>query len=271
MVAVSVVIITKNEAKNIVDCIRSARTITKNIIVVDAESEDDTAALAANENAIVINLKWNGYGYARNIGAASAEHDWILSLDADERITPSFVDQLQQHFADDPRTIYAFKRRNFFNEKEIKYGELGADKVCRLYNRAVAKWDASPVHEKLTGNFHTKKRLNLSINHYPIQSYSHYRNKRTQYAYLCAVKYIEEGKSATCIKRVFAASFNFFKSYFFLLGFLDGERGLTVAKVHAYYTWLKYHYLHQLSSEHQSVATTNRLTDFQVTINSFLK
>src|SRR4051794_21101863 len=153
MQRLSVVIITKNEAVNIRACIHSARTISDDIIVVDAESEDKTVELATGKNVRVISLKWNGYGNARNAGAAAAKNEWIFSLDADERITDGLVAQLRMLTLSDPRTIYGFRRRNYFQGKEIKYGTLAHDKIWRLYNRKLVKWDAAPVHEKLCGSF----------------------------------------------------------------------------------------------------------------------
>jgi glycosyltransferase involved in cell wall biosynthesis len=271
MLPVTIVIIAKNEAKNIVACILSAKTISDNIVLVDAESQDETANLAEAAGCQVIMHKWRGYGNARNLGAAAGKYDWILSLDADERITPSFMHMLPQAFYNDEGIVYGFKRRNFFAGKELRFGSLGRDKVWRLYNRNVANWDSAPVHEKLTGGFREKKLLKLTIDHFTIEHYTHYKNKSTIYAYLCATKYMQEKRRANIIKRLFAAHFNFVKSYFFLLGFLDGKKGLAVAKVNAYYTWLKYHYLGQLAKESRPITEPDALTLFGTNTPSFLK
>jgi len=271
MLPVSIVIIAKNEARNIVACILSAKSISDNIILVDAESQDDTPGLAKAAGCEVIIHKWRGYGNARNLGAAAAKYDWILSLDADERITPSFASQLPEVFLEDKGILYGFKRRNFFAGKVLRFGSLGRDKVWRLYNRNMAKWDAAPVHEKLAGDFRKRKLLKLNIDHYTIQHHSHYKNKSKVYAYLCATKYMREGRRSNNLKKLFAATFNFFQSYFFLFGFLDGKNGLSVAKVNAYYTWLKYHYLDELANENQPVAEPDVLTFSGTNFPSFLK
>src|SRR4051812_45694558 len=91
MSCVSVVIITRNEEDNIVDCIRSARLVTDDIIVVDARSTDNTVSLAEAQHARVYEIDWKGYGSSRNRGAQKARHNWILALDADERITSSLA------------------------------------------------------------------------------------------------------------------------------------------------------------------------------------
>lgn len=271
MLPLSVVIITKNEAQNIVACIRSVRTLSDDIVVVDAESKDETALLAEREGATVIRLKWNGYGHARNAGAATAKHDLILSLDADERIPPLFAGKLQQQFTGDATTVYGFKRRSFYKEAHIRYGTWGGDRVLRLYNRNVARWNAAPVHESLTGTF-KKRYLEIAIDHYTVQSYVHYKCKSTHYAYLCAIKYRQEGKTANWMKRIFASTFAFIKSYFLLLGFLDGKRGLTIARMSAHYTGLKYHHLHRLTTrQQQRFGLADRMAHVRTDLSSFLK
>jgi glycosyltransferase involved in cell wall biosynthesis len=271
MLPLTVVIIAKNEAKNIVDCILSAKTISDNIILVDAESDDQTPALAEAAGCEVIKHKWQGYGNARNLGAAAGKYDWVFSLDADERITPSFSSLLPKMFSNDERIVYGFKRKNFFAHQELRFGSLGRDKVWRVYNRNMAKWDSAPVHEKLIGGFREKKLLKFTIDHYTIEHYSHYKNKSTVYAHLCAIKYMQENRRANKIKKWFAAEFNFVKSYFFLLGFLDGKKGLSVAKVNAYYTWLKYHYLAQLNKESRPNTESDPLAFVRTNSPSFLK
>ena len=91
MSKISVVIITLNEEKNIIDCIRSAKLLSDDIIVVDSGSVDNTVQLARHEGARVFPIKWQGYGFSRNLGAGKAKHNWIFALDADERISPALA------------------------------------------------------------------------------------------------------------------------------------------------------------------------------------
>ena len=247
MESVSVVIITKNEAVNIVDCIQSAKLISDDIIVVDAESDDETVFLANSQGVRVLSLVWKGYGHARNSGANIARHDWVLALDADERITPSFQKSLKKLTPDTESCIYGFKRKNYFRGKEIKFGLFGFDKIYRLYNRKNVFWESSPVHEELNGTIRKKKYLNCWINHFAIRNQLQYKNKSIHYAHLCAIKYLQEGRKSNFIKRFFSARFNFIKTYIFLLGFLDGEIGFFTASLNAYYTALKYQLLKELN------------------------
>ena len=130
---ISAVLITKNEARNISDCIRSLSAITDDIIVVDAESSDDTVACAKSLGARCIVKTWEGYGAARNEGAALAKWDWILSIDADERIDVHLRKAIQ-NLNYKKGIVYRFNRINYIADKPIKYGFLSPEKKEKIYN-----------------------------------------------------------------------------------------------------------------------------------------
>ena len=140
MTALSVVIITHNEEDNIVDCIRSARLLTDDIIVVDAGSRDRTVEFSLKEGANTYNINWKGYGYSRNFGAAQARHNWILSLDADERISPGLARAIRRLDAQDPTSVYSFRRVNHLATSRFRFGNLGFEKVKRLYHKDSYSW-----------------------------------------------------------------------------------------------------------------------------------
>ena len=243
---ISVVIITKNEAVNIVDCILSAKKVSNDIIVVDSGSVDATVLLAQREQVKVKSILWKGYGDARNTGAALAAHDWILSLDADERITDELADAISAIDVDSPDSIYGFRRLNFFGTQKIHYGALGNDRVFRLYNKKHNSWNAVPVHETLVGQNTRRYTLNSHAEHYGIRTESHYLQKKIGYAYLCALKYKQEQRRFVTALRFISPVFNFVKAYIFQLGFLDRRIGFTVARINAYYTKKKYEQLQLL-------------------------
>ncbi len=247
MNAVSVVIITKNEAGNITDCITSARLVSNDIIVVDSGSTDATVMLARQAGAKVIVIEWTGFGAARNTGVANAANDWVLAIDADERVTAAMVTSIAVIDFHDDTVIYGFKRQNYFLGKKIRFGEWGRDKVYRLYNRNRVSWDLSPVHEMLSGVNTTKKVLNGAIDHYPVIREEQNREKTIRYATLNAEKYFKQGKRSTIEKRYFSPAFDFIRSYFLLLGFLDGMQGFVIARSTSRYVWLKYKLLHDLN------------------------
>lgn len=246
MPEISVVIITKNEAINIVDCILSAKKISKDIIVVDSGSVDETIVLAKKEFAKVQSITWKGYGEARNTGAMLASNNWILSLDADERVTDSLATAIRALDFTDKNIVYGFKRLNFFGKTKIRHGVLRNDRVFRLYNRKHAHWNLSPVHEKLIGENIKRSTLSSCAEHYGIRNAAHYLQKKTGYAFLCALKYKQEKKRFITAFRLLSPAFNFIQAYIFQLGFLDKEIGFIVARINAYYTSKKYQQLYMM-------------------------
>ena len=149
MGALSVIIIAKNEAAVIGDCVTSAIQLTQDIVVADSGSTDGTQAMAQKAGATVATLDWKGYGPTRNAAAGMVMHDWILSLDADERVTPELTASINQLVLAEANTVYGFRRANFLGSKRIRYGEWGRDKVYRLYNKTVTQWNAALVHETI--------------------------------------------------------------------------------------------------------------------------
>lgn len=249
MNCLSVVIITRNEEHNITACIQSAKLITDDIIVVDSESDDNTINLALEAGAKTFSISWSGYGASRNFGASKAKYNWILALDADERITEELALSLQQLKLANENCIYRFKRKNFLAKQEIRLGTLGFETVKRLYNKNFSEWDLTLVHEKLIAAKAERKFIKGHINHYGLKNEADYKGKAVLYAQMSAEKYFLQGKKATIFKRYFSPLFNSAKSYIFQLGFLEGNRGFTIAKTIAYYSWLKYFYLNQLLKE----------------------
>lgn len=247
MAALSVVIITRNEEHNIHDCIHSAQLLSNDIIVVDSGSTDDTINIARNAGARVIEQEWKGYGCARNLGASKAVNDWIISLDADERITPLLAGKIKSQTLQ-RNLIYRFKRENFIGLKKICFGTAGNDKVTRVYNRLDTSWDLTVVHEKLVGDC-SVARIEGTLQHFSMKDLYDYREKSILYARLSAQKYYAQGKQAGFIKRFISPIFNSVKSYIFQLGFLDGSTGFHMARAIAHYTWLKYEFLHQLQAQ----------------------
>ena len=248
MLPISVIIITKNEAVNIKDCITAARLITDDIVVVDSGSEDGTIEIIQSENVKLIQLPWKGFGFARNAAAEASKNDWILAIDADERVTPELVHSISDILPPSPSDLYGFKRQNYFMGKRIRFGKWGKDTTYRLYNKQIISWDLTPVHESLVGNNIERKLLKGAfIKHYPVRKLTENTNKTYKYAKLNADKYFSQGKKATIIKRFLSPAFDFLQSFIFFLGFLDGKMGFIVSYSNAKYTWLKYKYLHEMN------------------------
>ena len=249
MAELSVVIITRNEDHNIHDCIHSALLLSNDVIVIDSGSTDNTISLANIAGARVIEQEWKGYGYARNLGASLAKNDWIISLDADERITPLLAGNIKKASLE-RNMIYRFKRENFLGLQKINFGTAGFDKVIRVYHRFDTSWDLTVVHEKLIGDCIVSK-IEGTLQHFSMKDIYDYREKSILYARLSAQKYFAQGRSAGFIKRFISPAFNAVKSYVFQLGFLDGRTGFELSRAIAHYTWLKYEFLYQLELQGQ--------------------
>jgi glycosyltransferase involved in cell wall biosynthesis len=252
MKEISIVIIVKNEIRNMEDCLTSVRSISNDIVVIDSGSTDGTIEVAKKWGATVIPIIWNGYGNARNIGAMHCAFDWILSIDADERITGKLVESLKKAKDLDPTIVYGFKRQSYFLNKKIRYGAWAFDKIYRLYNRNHISWNRSPVHESLFGVNMKKKIIPGYMDHYTIQQIEENSFKIYNYASLSARKYLDENKKASVVKMYVSPLFNFFQSYLLYVGFLDGIEGFIIAKSIAKYTHLKYYYLNELRKLHSS-------------------
>lgn len=245
----SVVILTRNEESSIAACIESAKQVSDDIIVVDSGSNDNTMKISASLGARCFSLNWQGYGLSRNFGARQAKHDWIMALDADERISEELAYQINYTSLCDG-CIYKFRRENYLGNHKIRFGAWGFDTVKRMYTRKTAQWDSAIVHEKLITMEQVKyKFLTGAITHYGFKNFDEYKLKTTLYAQLCAEKYFLEGRNPSLFKLFFSPLFNFFKSYFFQLGFLDRWKGLRLAYIIACYSWLKYSYLQAMSSK----------------------
>jgi glycosyltransferase involved in cell wall biosynthesis len=251
MCAVSIVIITHNEQDNIADCIRSVKPLTDDIIVIDAGSDDDTIEIANREGARSFSVTWQGYGWSRNFGAAQAKNDWILALDADERLSPELIASLSGITICNPEIAYRFRRKNFIGPTEVRFGTMAHDKVTRLYNRNYSSWDFSIVHEKLLSKSARSVKINGHVLHFAFDDLKDYHAKAIQYAEMSAEKYFAEGKKAGVIKRFLSPVFNSLKSYILYCGFLQGKQGFSIAKTIWHYTWLKYDLLNKMNRRSQ--------------------
>ena len=243
---VSVVIITKNEEHIIGKTLESLQGLTDDIIIVDNGSTDLTLDVAQTFKARIIETSWLGYGRTKNIGIEAAANDWILSLDADESVDNKLKDEIKNMPAPSVNQVFEIRYKNFFCNKEIRYGVWGGDKHVRLFNRKEVQWNDAPVHEELLIRPGIKvKTLPGNILHYTVHSMADYIHKTIEYARLNAAKYHSQGKRAGILKLYFAPLFNFIQHYFIRLGFLDGWEGYLIAKTNAWYTFLKYSFLRE--------------------------
>jgi glycosyltransferase involved in cell wall biosynthesis len=249
MQPVSVVIICKNEAAVIGATLQSLQGVSDDIIVYDNGSTDDTVAIAKGLNAQVRQGSWEGFGKTKMKANSLAKHDWILSLDADERIDTDLKKSLLAFTPANNRIVYDLRFKNFLGDKLLKHGEWGHDYHIRLFNRTVVQWNNEPVHETLMIPSGVKViKMDGCILHKTMKDLHEYAHKMVHYAMLSADKYYQKGKKASWFKIRLSPGFNFLNYYVLKLGFLDGHAGYICARMTAHYTFLKYARLKELWS-----------------------
>lgn len=243
MPKISAVIITKNEAANIARALHSIKEIVDEVLIIDGYSTDDTFEIASRLGAKVIQKKWEGYSQNKNYGNQLAKNDWILSIDADEELSPALVKALQE-ITLVPSNVYSFNRLNNYCGQWIKHSGWHPDWNIRLFNRKVTSWEGDFVHEKLAipPNI-TVVCLKGLLYHYSYQNSTDHWHRIEKYAELSAQQLFQDGKKSTFIKRWFAPVARFLRTLFIKQGFLDGRAGWTISVRNAYLVYRKYQLL----------------------------
>lgn len=228
---ITAVIITLNEEENIAACIQSVVSVCSECIIVDAESTDKTVQIAQQLEAKVYSKKWSGYGEARNYGASLAQNRWILSIDADERLSPELSKKLSL-FPQKNNTIYRFNRLTQYCGQWIKHGAWHPEWKSKLYHRHYYKWDDRPVHEDLIPlQGQTKKsKIKGLLLHEAYKTHQEFEKKLDHYALLYSKGKDSKSPLFNLLKQVFSPKYHFLKSFFWKKGFLDGRAGFKIAK-----------------------------------------
>lgn len=239
---ITAVIITYNEAENILPCIKSIQEITDEIIVVDHFSTDDTVPIAKKAGAIVFQREWKGFGNSKNHGASVASRDWILSIDADEQLSEALIHEIKQVNLT-RNTLYGFRRSNFIGDQKIRFGEWNPDIKYRLYHRAECQWNNAKVHEKLEHPAEVKKAmLSNELLHYSYKDLSDLEKRLEHYALLSAQEINSSNNRLGYSYFLLKSVFRFIKGYFFKLGLLDGKMGYKIAYLNALSVFKRWKY-----------------------------
>ena len=243
MVDISTIVITKNEAHNLPRCLASVRSFSHEVVVVDSGSTDGTLAAASAAGARVIPQEWLGYGRQKQFALEQARSPWVFSIDADEEVSAELAAEIARlDFAADG---YFVARRVWYLGRWIRHGAWNPDFVMRLFRRDRARFTPERVHERvdLTGRAGT---LRWPLYHYSYRDVAHHLAKINEMSTLSAEHMAERGKHASWAKLTLSPGWEFFRSYVWQRGFQDGAPGLVVAKLHAYYHFLKYAKLREL-------------------------
>jgi glycosyltransferase involved in cell wall biosynthesis len=247
MSIISIVIVCKNEIAVIEDTIVQALKLSPYIIVVDSGSTDGTLDILEKYDVTIIKSNWLGFGPTKNIGIAHALTNWILSIDADERVDDELIAAIKKADFTNEQIAYKLRRRNYLGNTPLRFGEWGTDKHVRLFHKKIAHWNDAMVHETLIYKEPiVVKILAGFMHHKTAEDKIELHQKMEDYAQLNATHYFTNGKRNSHLKMFFSPTFNFVINYIFKLGFLDGKAGFIVAQENAIYTYKKYLYLHQL-------------------------
>jgi len=244
-VPVTVTIITLNESRHIAAAIDSAAWADE-ILVVDSGSTDDTASIAAGKGVRVMSRTWPGYVDQKNYAASVAANDWIFSLDADERVTPSLAAEVRT-IVDGNSTERAFRvpRVTFHLGRWVRTTDFYPDYQTRLYDRRAARWQGKYVHESVVADGPVGQ-LKNELQHYSYRDLSDHLDRINQYSTLAARQMHESGRRATPIDLLLHPPAAFLRNYLVRGGFADGMAGLTISLVNAYSVLLKFAKLWEL-------------------------
>lgn len=243
---ISVTIITKDEEKNISDCLRSVDWADE-IIVVDSESQDRTVELAKQFTDKIFIRKWEGYVPQKRYALSLASNEWVLSLDADERITPELKDEII-NLSPGEFSGFRIRRKNFLLKKEITSCGWEKDYQLRLMRKEKAGFSDRLVHEKFIVDGQVDK-LKNSMLHYTFSSFSEYFEKINHYSSLKAQELFQKKKRVggwTIFSHTVSAFFAFF---LFRRGFKDGVYGLIISLLHSVSTMMNYIKLWELQNK----------------------
>lgn len=245
MVDVSVLILARNETANIADCIKSCHFASE-IIVIDDFSTDDTAAIASDLGAKVVQHSMAGdWGGQQTFAIQQATHEWIFFIDADERVTDELAKEIEETVIKNEKNAYWVQRHNKFHFNSATHGTLRPDYVCRLMP-AKDSYVEGYVHPAIVTPYPNKK-LKGYMEHYTYDNWEQYFNKFNNYTRLAAEKYKKAGKKCSFFKDiVFRPFWAFIKVYLIQGGFLDGKMGWILSVNHYFYTMNKYVKLYYL-------------------------
>ena len=246
MPKLSVTVITKNESAHIAAALASVRWADE-IVGVASESTDDTVAIARQVTERVVVRPWAGYVAQKNFAASLASNDWILSLDADERVTPALAQEIQATLANPAHQAYRMPRVTWHLGRWIRTTDWYPDDQLRLYDRRSAKWTGQYVHEAVSVDG-TVGRLNGELEHYAYRDISEHLETIDRYTTYAAKQMKESGRRAGVLQLAGHPPLAFLRNYIAKGGIRDGMPGFIISSLNAYYVFLKFAKLRELQA-----------------------
>lgn len=243
----SVVIITFNEEKNIGDCLESVKEVADEIIVLDSFSTDRTEEICKEYQVKFSQHRFAGYVEQKNLVLKEAQYEYVLSMDADERLSDRLKSEILKVKENPEYEAYQFNRLTSYNGKWIKHSGWYPDIKLRLWKKGLGKWGGRNPHDRFEMKRKVKvKHLPGDILHYSFYSIEEHVIQTNRFSSIGAQTLFEEGKNVTSLKLYFAPFIKFLRDYVKNRGFLDGWQGLTICRINALGTYLKYAKLREL-------------------------
>ena len=247
-IQLSVVIITFNEEKNISRCLDSVMRIANDVVVVDSFSTDKTKQICIEKGVRFVEHKFDGHIEQKNWAITQAKHQYVLSLDADEALTPELqkaIIEIKNNWQADG---YSFNRLTNFCGTWIKHCGWYPDKKLRLWDTAKGKWGGDNPHDKVIMDKKASvKHIDLDILHYSFYTVEQHLKQIDFFTDISAKAAFEKGKTSNGFTIFYKSTFKFFRDYFLKLGFLDGYHGYVVCKNSAHAKRMKYTKLRELN------------------------
>lgn len=250
MKKIAVVILTKNEEKNIVSVIENVREITCEIIIIDSGSNDETVDLANQYGAKVFYRRWdNDFSAQRNFVLDKTDADYVLYIDADERLSAELIESVKSVVVKGEAKQYSFMRQIEAFGFGYQHGIFAPDEVVRLFPKTEVRWE-NKVHERPVCQL-PKQKLSGILTHYTYDSWQQWLDKAGQYTSIWAEDNFNKGKRVGKSAAFTHGIYGFIRTYFFQLGFLDGWAGMYSSLQHFFYTLLKYWKLYELQQKNK--------------------
>ncbi len=238
---ISAVIITYNEEDRLPDALASLEGVADEIVVVDSYSTDRTTEIARAARATVWQNRFEDYGRQKNFAMAKAGHDWVLNLDADERISPELkraIVQLKEQGVPEGKAAFAVKRRTFYLGRWIRYSGWYPDRKVRLFRRDAASWQGR-IHERLEVAGEVTN-LPGDILHFTYRDIGDHVRRLDRYSAFQAEEIVKQGKKCLYVRLLILPTVTFLRHTIWKAGFLDGFAGLVIALVSSWGTAMKY-------------------------------
>ncbi|NQX92009.1 MAG: glycosyltransferase family 2 protein [Flavobacteriales bacterium] len=246
----SVVIITFNEEKNIQRCIDSVKGIASEVLIVDSFSKDQTESIATKAGARFIQRPFEGHIEQKNYAWQQAKHEWILSLDADEALTPELAESIQNAITSPEADGYKMNRLTYYCGHWVKHSGWYPDTKLRLFKKNKGAWGGVNPHDKFELNDRKAPvpHLQGDILHYSYYTKEDHFKQIEYFSKIAATELHQKGVSKPTIMIYLKVIAQFFKNYFLKTGFLDGKTGWLIATRSAFATYRKYTILKELNN-----------------------